>query len=298
MKKLLQPIFSKKITILLTLALLAGFPVQAQQKALLRLSLEKGKTYYSEMKVDQSIDITSEQGAPVSVKQSMTFGYSMVVAEENTEEQVIRTSYEKIKFRAINAEYDSENAAVSTPALASVFRQLLGKSFTLKINKQGRITSVEGIDGIVSALLKESPADPGLQQLLKSTFTDQKFLDDFSKSFSIFADHPVKPGDSWTKTISSALFGSTENKLNYTLQKLTPSTAGIVISNEIKVALEVKQTKTQLSGTGNGTIEVDRKSGFPLASTLISRMSGTLVQDGHPSSMTITATFSITGKIK
>ena len=288
----------KLLPLITILALSIVTSAFSQEKVILKLSLKKGKTYYSDMVVDQTVNMKTKNNGNISIKQTMGFGYDMVVSEENAEGQTIKTTYQKIKVKINELEYDSENPEKSNPDLSSVFKNLVGKSFTLKVNKAGIITSLSGLNDMVAAMIKDTPLNPQIEAALKSNFNDKKFLEDFSKSFNIFPEYAVKLGDSWTKNQTSTIMGNTENDVTYTLQKLTPSTAGMQINNSVKVDMDAQGAKTIIGGQGSGTIEVDRKSGFPISSRLILKLTGSVSKDKDFSTMDIISTYTISGSIK
>ena len=111
----------KLLPLITILALSIVTSAFSQEKVILKLSLKKGKTYYSDMVVDQTVNMKTKNNGNISIKQTMGFGYDMVVSEENAEGQTIKTTYQKIKVKINELEYDSENPEKSNPDLSSVF---------------------------------------------------------------------------------------------------------------------------------------------------------------------------------
>ncbi|WP_207426026.1 DUF6263 family protein [Pedobacter sp. SYSU D00535] len=285
---------------IVTFALLLLFSISqaaAQSKALLKLSFEKGRKYSTEMAINQEISL-QENNQPLLLKQAFQFGYDMVVEAETSEGQVIRTTYNKIKVEMMGLNYDSENPEASAPLLGNIFGSMIGKSFTLRLDKQGVITDVNGINELMASIIKSMQPDPQVEAAIRASYNNERFLNDFSTSFNIFPSYPVAIGQSWTKDIKGTVLGSTTSKTDYTLMKLGVQTAGILVKNTVDAKLAQSGAQTTLTGSGTGTIEIDRKSGLPLSGTMIIKMEGNINKADTSSPIHITSTHKISGKVQ
>jgi hypothetical protein len=158
---------------------------------------------------------------------------------------------------------DSENnpttADLKNPSsvMNRLFYAMKGKSFFMKVNNEGEVTAVEGLDAIGRTLLEGTDLDSQSRQkalqAFSSQFNKEAVREMFSNSFYLFPDKPIKVGDSWDKT-----------------SYMGPLKVGITTTYTVKdieghvVTLDAK-SKTSLKGNEGeqtSTLVVDARTGL------------------------------------
>jgi hypothetical protein len=228
------------------------------QPIMLQFNLQKGKHYQYIMEVQQEM-------MPRNIKNSMVTGFTLQVMSDDGKVKDIRATYDKVVMKTTigtqQIEISSEKPAEgSTPfgQLSKVFAAVKGKSFTMKVRKDGEILDVQGFDKIGEAMVAEMdvPADAKQRMLqnFKEQFNNQTVKHMFAQSFNIYPSKPVKPGDKWERKVTAAngQFIST----TYTLRSIKGNEATITASSK----LDISEFKAK--GSQNTVLQVDTRNGL------------------------------------
>jgi hypothetical protein len=169
-----------------------------QDKVQLRWKWTKGQelTYKHSQKM-----IMEVAGQPI--EQNMGYTYSMTVNEVADSGEATLT----IKYLAIVAkgtipqeyDYDSEkDKEAPTEGPAAMQAKMIGQSFTMKLDPLGRVTSVQGYDKVLDAILKGAPDDnPQTRMQAKQMYNDEAFKGQMQQMFPPLPDGKVGKDDAW-----------------------------------------------------------------------------------------------------
>jgi hypothetical protein len=205
-------------TILLVLSMVACASAAGAQGVTLRYHWAKGDvlTYRLTTKTDTAISGVPGMG-DMNVTQTMAqvlkLSVDDVAADGST---TVRETFQSVKMNMDSpmgqAAFDSAAADQSqsdplAAALSKVMGAMVGESVTAVILPDGTVKSVEGASRILDKILKYAPDDQGaaaITQALKSTLTDDAMRHMMEQGLAMLPTQPVKVGDSWPTTWSTA----------------------------------------------------------------------------------------------
>ena len=110
--------------------------------------------------------------------------------------------------------FDSSKEAGSSNPLAAL-KKLAGAKFTTQADAAGKVGTMEGIQDLVKGM--DATSAPGAGDMMKGVASEEA-LKEFFEQGDELPDHPVKIGDTWTKTHESMKQmggGSLELKLTF-----------------------------------------------------------------------------------
>jgi hypothetical protein len=267
-------------------------PALGQDTVDLKLKLEKGKTVYQEVTTETKQDM-SVMGMKISQTQKQTFYFSWTPKDQDKDKNWIVT--QKIEGVKLDLEiggtkipFDSTSPQAAGGPLSEFFKALVGSELTLTLDKDMKVTKIEGRDEFLKRL---SSTNQQMEPLLKQILSDESLKQMADPTFSILPGKPVKKGDPWerTSTLNLGPIGSFETKYKYTydgpdekdkkLQKIkfetslkyTPPgpTAG--------GGLPFKILSADLQGKdSNGTLLFDNDKGRVASTTASTKLAGKL----------------------
>ncbi len=241
----------------------------------LELKLGKGKTYYQKGVVDQKITQTI-MNQQQTIDQSIGSGQKLDVLEVDGQGNMrIRYTYLWLRFKSTNPmlqqDYDSARKA-PVPSGAEGFAALIGQSYDMELSPGGKVLKIEGMKELREAVLQKMPASaktaPTMQVL--NTFLDEGSIKEMAEaSMAVYPDGPVEQGDSWEEEASRTIGFPTLTASKWTLQKRAGGVATIgefssLRSNPDGPPMDAggMKMKADLSGTQEGTLLVDEKTGL------------------------------------
>lgn len=232
-----------------------------QEKYLLKLNPEVGKTGKLIMHIDMEIDMEI-LGSSMSSKQEMEMGSEMKVVS-NTSEKVV-TSMKYTYFAMVmdipmmgTMEYDSrrsDNEGLMAETMDSSFSVLLNSEVIIEQSHDGKALKTTGLDG-----------ENQLQ-------TGQPNMDVTSMmNMSQFPENALKIGESWNRKIENETspysFDAT-----YTLKNVVDGKVYVDLNSKVGMnELQVKDSETvetKMTGTQNGSFVYDQKSMWLLEANL------------------------------
>ncbi|GAA4325964.1 hypothetical protein GCM10023184_14310 [Flaviaesturariibacter amylovorans] len=258
-------------------------------------NLPKGKTFL------YSVDYTIGQEVQGQTINSRIQGdYSMEVTDETDSLKTLRMTYDRIAMnmvtpdQTITVDSDKGDTATGTAEAANMqgmmnkmFRSMKGKAFTMKVNREGKVVSIEGMqqmaDAVVNSMGLPEEARAGVLQGFSQQFNDESLKETFSQSFNIFPNKPVKVGDTWTRTFAGERT-PLNTKTTYTVKAIEGG--NVVLDAKSDVSMTGQQS---MKGVQTGTMRVDGKTGLVLNGEVNLALEG-------PMKMTSKGTF--TGKPK
>lgn len=270
---------------LLFLCLLAAASLQAQVK--LSFNPEKGKMYRYLYQMKQ----TGKQevmGQAMNTDVNFHIIYEMEVQEKNAEKIRLNATYRDILFSVssgmVNINYDSKSpeADSSEPnkVIGAIMGSLLNKTFSLEMLIDGTVTSISGFEEIVQGLADATPENVQMKEMVKQSFNEESMKNIFEQSFRFYPTSAVTIGDSWNNDISFVSFGMNVGlESTYTLQSVEGNVASLGVVSVFQFA-PMEGMDGNLTGSQEGAIRLDTKTGMPLHSEMNQKMGGTLSVQG------------------
>jgi hypothetical protein len=290
--------------------LVAG--TRAQNPVELKWKFEKGKPFYQEMTTDTTQKMTV-MGQNITQVQKVTFFLSWTPVDKDkdgnwTVKQKIDGLKMEIEIGGNKIPFDSTKDTGGTNPLSDFFKALVGSEFTLTIDKDMKITKIEGRDEFLKKLVKENQA---MEPLLRTILSDEALKQMSDPAFAAIPDKPVKKGDTWEKktTLNMGPIGSFDTVYKYTydgqddkkLHKIKvdstlkyvppgPNAGGALPFKILKADLNSKESK--------GEILFDSEKGRVANSNMTMKLAGTLTIEigGMSSDVTLDQTQTTTVK--
>jgi len=258
-----------------------------------QFNLQKGKAYEYEMDFDMKQEM---QGQNIST--NMKSDYVMEVIGDDGNVKTIKTTYERfamnVDMPGQSIKADSDNADTTTAAeitdpsqlMNAMFGALKGKSFIMKVDQEGKVTEVTGLDQIADAMVNSMKVKEEMKPMVRQAFTqqfnEQNIKEIFSQSFNIFPNKSVKVGDSWEKKIS----GTSSMPMDVTTTYTVKSIDGDIVNLDAKSKMNFTGG-ADMSGEQTGTLKVNSKTGLVVNAEMDQKMDG---------QMKMTTKAKITGK--
>lgn len=211
-------------------------PVAESGKVELRWNFQKDQKIYQETasKTTQALKV---MGMDVNQNQEQTFFFSWELKDEDKDKNItLLQRIEGVKLKIDIAgnpiTFDSTNPSSANNALAEFFKQLVGTTFTLTLNKDMQVTKVDGRDEF---LRKLGQANQTMEPLLKKVLNDEALKQMADPSFGMLPGKPVGKGDTWSRESKLNLgpIGSYKNTFKYTLEKIEGDKAFIKIDSTL-----------------------------------------------------------------
>jgi len=241
----------------------------ATSSRMLKFNFEKGKGYDYEMIINMDQEVMNQK-----MQMDMTTYYSMDVVADDGNTKTLTTTYDRFKMNmtvmGMNVEVDTDHPLQELgegkkdpmKMLNGLLGAIKGRKFTMKVNQEGRIESVEGFkdmaESIVDSMhLDEAQRQQMVQQFSKQ-FNDKNIKDQFERVLYIFPNKEVKVGDSWQKVTNPGAPMAGKYTSTYTVTDIE----GDMVTLEEKSKIESDSETVKLSGDITGTLVVDSKSGL------------------------------------
>jgi len=291
--------------------LVAG--ARAQSPVDLKWKFEKGKPFYQEMTTDTTQKMTV-MGQNITQVQKVTFflSWTPVDQDPNSKAWTVKQKIEGLKMEieigGNKIPFDSTKEMGGTNPLSDFFKALVGSEFTLTIDKDMKITKIEGRDEFLKKLVKENQA---MEPLLKVILSDEALKQMSDPAFAAIPDKPVKKADYWEKgsILNMGPIGSFDTKYKYTydgpdekkLQKIKVETTLKYVppGANAGTSLPFKILKADLaSKDSKGEILFDSEKGRVAGSNMTMKLAGTLTIEigGMSSDVTLDQTQTTTVK--
>ena len=239
---------------------------------MLKFNFEKGKGYDYEMIINMDQEIMGQK-----MQMDMSNYYSMDVTEDDGKIKTINSKFDRFKMKmnggGMNLEVDTDNPLPESGEMSEgkkdpfkminkMFGAIKGQQFTMKVDQEGKILSVDGFENIGKLLadsLDLNEKDRGdMMKQFNEQFNAKSTKSQFERFFYIFPNKEVKVGDSWQK--NSEISGPAGGKYASTY-KVT-EIEGDMVTLEETTKMESEDEKNNLKGDIKGTLVVDSKSGL------------------------------------
>lgn len=276
------------------------------------LNVEKGEKYNTHMLNDQeTVVIFNNQ--EIIQKQEMDMNCSINILDVDKNKNVtISYGYNSMKITVDTAgkkiTYDSKQDDNNNP-LSAIYSGILGKSVTIKLDNEGKLLEVKGLDDIIASTINNTPGSEqqkqALKNLLKQSFSDEGIKSMFQQAMKNYPPVNIKVGDVWERkselavifpmiiTSKYKLLSEKDGLLNIDIQSIfnadTQNNAVDIMGVKANIAL---------NGEMNGNITVNKKNPFLQNMTIIQNISGEMeFETGKETPQTIKFPLRITSKI-
>lgn len=170
----------------------------------------------------------------------------------------------------------------------SVLRELLKKTFTVKMSRTGRIIEVKNIDSLITRIIDKN------QYLTSNSkeVTKRELINDFGDSAlkgrlkmynPVFADSVISKGGKWQVNSTFGSKSSANALTTYELldisdkECLISATSKVVTPNkELLIEKDGLKLKTDFAGTVTYNFKIDRSSGWVIRSKIEQNLKGTI----------------------
>ena len=262
----------------------------------LKFNLPTGSAY--DYNVDMNMGMTSDaNGQPVNMNNKMAMGYRFSATGDSAGWKKLTASINRIAMHitgnGVNLDYDSDKPSDTSDIVSGMMGEVLGAikggQFGFTMNEKGEVGSVTGIQDMMQRALSSVHA-PGAEAMasgMGNTFNEESFKQNIQQSFGMYPDKPVKPGDTWTRTMNmnnQGMVMKIDN--NYTLQSVSDNTASVKVDSKIS-------SDSAINGAITGTMKFDIPTGLPTDGNLDMNMT---MNNGQPSPMKMNIQMKVTGK--
>ncbi|KQN37991.1 hypothetical protein ASE92_00655 [Pedobacter sp. Leaf41] len=263
--------------------------VSAQKTYVLKQNFPIGKKYTFSMVSDQIIN-QEISGQKINLNQNIGTDYIFDIRNGDNMSKDIDVVYSRIFMKSSgmgNTMMMDSNDPDTTKV--NPFRGIKGASFRMEIAPDGSIKSLTGIDAMLNKMTfrmsKDSSVIRSLKTSLAKQFNSEGMKQTMESSLKIYPEKPVKIGESWTVDTKMQMTMPIETITKYTLKEVKNGVAYLNISGSLtsKGDFETMGNKmqTDLTGTNNGDVELDMKTGLILKSHLRIELAGTMSAMGQ-----------------
>lgn len=251
-----------------------------KDSVLLKFNLQKGKAYTYSMEMDME---NTAQGQKMN--SDMNFEYDIEVLDNTNGVVTLKNTYKRITMSMnmpnMNIDIDTDEPAKDTASdpmanplnmMGNMFRAMKGKSFTMKVDAEGKVLEVTGIDQLADEMVKSmnlpEEAKAMAQQSFKAQFNEESIKQTFSQAFNIFPNKPIKAGDTWQKDVNMGGMMAAKMNTTYKVREI----GGEDVTLDVNSTLDMGENK----GTQAGSMRVDQKTGLVTDGDLEQRFTGAM----------------------
>ena len=270
--------FLTRISCLLA-ALLIFTDALAQDQFTLRVKLKEGDSYKYHFNATQQINQVI-MGNAVDMTQKMGMRLRNDVVDVNDRGYEIKITYERVSISQqgpMGAQgYDSD--ATSDPDTINPmflgFAAMVDMNLIVKMDRLGKVYEIEGTEAMLDAMIAKY-ADQGIptdemREMLEVQFNDESMQHEMERLMTVFPEHALKIGDSWTHsgTGQTAMFPMSMDN-TYTLIEEKNGKLKIDIDSDIKsadldpAAQQGMNMIVEINGSQTGTLLLDQATGIP-----------------------------------
>jgi hypothetical protein len=211
----------------------------AQDKIELRWKWQKGQEL-----VYKSSNKTLMEFGGQPIDQQMGYTYSMTVTDvSDGGEATIQVKYLAVVAKGVGPagefDYDSEkDKEAPKEGAAALQARMIGQSYTMKMNAQGRVTEVKGYDKVLEAMMKGVGDEAGpMKAQLKQLFNNDVAKGMMQRQVPPFPEGRVGKGDSWTNdfVVKMPMVGGLKFAMKAKLAELQDDSA--TIAQDVQVGM-------------------------------------------------------------
>ncbi len=270
----------------------------SDDKISLEMKFKEGDVFKIVNRADQEISMKM-MGMSNDVGQKFDFYLKQEVksvAEDGSAD--IEVTYDRIVYEINMAlmgqkiTYDSEiDEPGGANPMADAMDPVVGKSFTMKLDKRGQVLEVTGLEAILDGM-----AASGGEANMEA-FKPENIKKTMQGIQAIYPDVLVGEGDTWGAETDLSGDYPLDLKTTYKVEKIESDKIilGVdgTVSSDGKAELPNGAGSMSMDGTQKGTMEIDRATGMMLNGDLVQDISGEVTAMGQSSPMTISSKITI-----
>lgn len=234
-----------------------------------QFNLQKGRTYSYRMQWEYDTKMNENES-----KTDMTAEYLLNVTEEEDSIETIEIAYKRVQLKVstmgADVMVDTDIPFIDsvpdfmdiTKMMTKMIAALKDKSFSIKINREGKIVKVDGFDVITKEMMKAAqvPDGPGgpLMTIAKPPINEENMKEQLERVLFIFPVRKIKTGDTWVKESQLKDNGTVKIKTNYAVKNLEDN----LVTLEMKTTIEGPASGTTSKGTVTGMVVADSRTGL------------------------------------
>lgn len=250
----------------------------------LKLNLKKGDVMQVETSVDQQVE-TEAMGNKMTIRQNFLFDFETRVDDVSNEgNYILRNTYKRVKLsqnipgigeNVLDTDDPSASKGAAVALMEPILKALVGKSFIMEMTPRGQVLKTD-----------------------MSEIKGQNGLDDISENNSLsdlaveYPDKSLRPGDSWEAEREVSGKMPMRITTRYTLKEVKDGLAIL----EMKAEIKPNGDQVKVSGTMDGTMQVDVNTGWTRESRLNQNMQMTVSQGGIEMPMKMASVISVTSR--
>ncbi|MFH1998038.1 MAG: DUF6263 family protein, partial [Planctomycetota bacterium] len=140
--------------------------------------------------------------------------------------------------------YDSAAEDQSADPNMEMYKMMIDKPFTMKMNTRGKIVAVSGYSELAKSMIKkvtgESGGDPQAQmriKMMESMFSDETMAKIMSQSSTCFPEGPVKTGEGWNETsaLNIPMIGDLVTNVKNTFEAVEKDIAKVKVTGTLEM---------------------------------------------------------------
>ncbi|RXP52324.1 hypothetical protein EC396_11775 [Lutibacter sp. HS1-25] len=273
----------KKINLIkTTVAMLFIFSTAFSQKAIeLKYNLNTNDKYNYTTETDQTIKFDAN-GIEMSMGMLMSMEMTYLITNKTDNDIALDGQIQRVQMSqsimGMEINYDSNTPDNNDPTVAAIseeFQKILNKSFQIVIDSQGKLNNMD------------------LSNIVENKDISNNFYS--GTNFVIYPKNKINVGDSWDEEISTLEKSEMKYNIKYTLLKTENNNATIGVEGIIS-ANKVNDVDINLSGTVNGEMIIDTKTGWLVDSLLNQTLAMEISQGGMVFPATAVGTIKNTSK--
>jgi len=277
----------------------------------LQLKLDKGKTYYERLVVDQRITQTL-MGQEQVIDNVIGVGRKLDVADVDAQGNMrIRCTYIWVQFKQSGPmgvmEYDSSHPA-NVPVGAEGFAALVGEGYAIRLSPKGEVLDVNDVEELQKAVRKKLPEGTDISSGVNPVaflLTENGIQETTEGLLSVYPDGPVDEGACWERRRTTEQGFAMIAESKWTVQKRLGGVATLASTSTIQpdpsgkpMDTQGMKMKVEVSGTQEGTAQVDEATGLIKMARSYSELKGKIgigtAAEGPFDMMSIPVTFETT----
>lgn len=249
----------------------------SKDTVLLKFNLAKGSKYKFAMDVDMTMNQKNE-GKDVNMRNSIATSYDFEVTSDSAGWKTVLSTIDKfgMDMDAMGGKmhFDTDMPVdTTTPAgiMAKVFTALKGAKFSFIVNENGEITRVIGVEEMAERMSAGLPHPEELSQSLRgSGFDEESIKQNMQQAFAAYPGKPVKPGDSWSKSMNQKVQGlNVKLDYDFTLEAVNGDDAVIKVISKLNSLHDgtINGTNVNMGGTSTGMMHYSLATGMATDAT-------------------------------
>jgi Family of unknown function (DUF6263) len=242
--------------------------------SVLKFNFEKNKHYDYDIAWDTDQKMMDKEN-----RVNVRAGYSFEVIEEKDNIKTLRGTYNSFRLymKIMDMEMDIDtDKPVDNPGeddqvsmMKKIFTGIRGKAFTMKVDEEGKVLSVDGFDQIINSMVDSAGVNEDMKLQMKASlqdqFNEQELKDQFAHAFMIFPGKSIKPGDSWQKEYRRGGKIPANFSTTYTVKTMSEGQ----VTLDAKTIIGSAGEEMEVKGEQSGTLLVASKTGLVINAEFI-----------------------------